>query len=372
MDDLTILTGKGQVTGNGQIAGNSRITGWTDIRVTRGIERFPSGFSVTMTERFAGDTRDVVVKPGDPLQVLLGQDVVVTGYADRFAPSITAGQHSISLSGRGKCQDLVDCSHAWNGCQMSNVTVLAIAQGLSAPYGVSVTALADVGAPIPQVNLAWSETPYSVIEQHARYRQLLVYEDEYGNLVLARATMPDKGGDYPVIEEGKNIESGNSMFSMDSRFSEYVVRRLSIDLMSDVGGGPDVLAVVTDPGVPRFRRRSLIAETGDGADFTVSKARGNWEAARRAGRSLQVNLTVDSWRDGSGKLWTPNTLVTVRAPSLRLQSLTWLIAEVTYRRDATGTHADLVLMPPQAFFPQPILLFPGLQDVVPANGASPK
>ncbi|WP_227105131.1 phage baseplate assembly protein [Chromobacterium rhizoryzae] len=361
MDDLTILTG------------NSRISGWTGIRVTRGIERFPSGFSVTMTERFADDTRDVVVKPGDPLQVLLGQDVVVTGYADRFAPSITAGQHSISLSGRGKCQDLVDCSHAWNGCQMSNVTVLAIAQGLCAPYGISVTALADVGAPIPQVNLPWGDTPYSVIEQHARYRQLLVYEDEKGNLVLARATMPDKGGgNYPVIEEGKIIESGDSMFSMDQRFSEYVVRRLAVDMMSDVGGGPDVLVSFSDPGVPRFRRRSIIAETGDGADFAVSKARGAWEAARRAGRSLQVNLTVDSWRDGFGRLWTPNTLVTVKAPSLRLQSVTWLVAEVTYRRDATGTHADLVLMPPQAFFPQPILLFPGMQDVVAANGAAPK
>ncbi|MGI4800703.1 MAG: hypothetical protein ACRYG8_43120, partial [Janthinobacterium lividum] len=28
---------------------------------------------------------------------------------------------------------------------------------------------------------------------------------------------------------------------------------------------------------------------------------------------------------------------------------TWLISEVTYRRDDNGTHADLVLMPPDAF-----------------------
>jgi prophage tail gpP-like protein len=360
-DDLTILTA------------SSRISGWTGISVTRGIERFPSGFTVSMSERYdGGNLRDVAVKPGDPLQVLLGSDVVVTGYADRFVPTLRARRHSIALVGRGKCQDLVDCSHAWDGCQMSSVTVEAIAQGLAAPYGISVTALADVGAPIPQVNLAWGDTPYSVIEQHARYRQLLVYEDAYGNLVLNQATLPTKGASYPTIEEGKTLEAGGSLFAMDQRFSEYVVRRLAIDSMSDVGGGPDVLATFTDPGVPRFRRRSIIAETGDGADFSVSKARGQWEAARRAGRSLAVNLTVDSWRNGSGKLWEPNTLVTVTAPSLRLQGVTWLISEVTYRRDETGTHADLVVMPPQAFFPQPILLFPGLQDVLPATGASQK
>jgi prophage tail gpP-like protein len=36
----------------------------------------------------------------------------------------------------------------------------------------------------------------------------------------------------------------------------------------------------------------------------------------------------------------------------------WLISTVTFRKDQSGTHADLVLMPPRAFEVQPSTLNP--------------
>jgi prophage tail gpP-like protein len=41
-----------------------------------------------------------------------------------------------------------------------------------------------------------------------------------------------------------------------------------------------------------------------------------------------------------------------------------LISEVTYKRDANGTTADLVIMPPEAFYQEPIILNPIAPDVV--------
>jgi prophage tail gpP-like protein len=102
----------------------------------------------------------------------------------------------------------------------------------------------------------------------------------------------------------------------------------------------------------------LVAEAVAGYE-NLAAARVQWEVARRAGRGLQLMAVVDSWRDTAGVLWTPNTLVPVSGiPGL--SGITELaIADVTYRRDDDdGTTAQLLLMPPKAFSPEPIVLQP--------------
>jgi prophage tail gpP-like protein len=40
-------------------------------------------------------------------------------------------------------------------------------------------------------------------------------------------------------------------------------------------------------------------------------------------------------------------------PKLKLVNQNWAIGSVTFRKDMSGTHADLILMPPDAFDPEP-------------------
>src|SRR6187402_1176649 len=138
--------------------GGQAISGWTDIRITQGIERLPSDFSVGLTERYPGELAEVISQPGAPCVVEVGQDVVITGYVDRFVPSLSAEQHSITVTGRSKCQDLVDCAAEWPGGQISGSDAVGIAQKLAAVYGISVQC--DVqGLPvIPQFNLMLGES----------------------------------------------------------------------------------------------------------------------------------------------------------------------------------------------------------------------
>ena len=110
----------------------------------------------------------------------------------------------------------------------------------------------------------------------------------------------------------------------------------------------------------------IIAEAGD-SNFEVAKKRAKWEAVRRFGRSRQVRLTTDSWRDEKGVLWTPNTLVPLSLPTLKVDNVLWTVAEVTYaRNEQDGTVAQLVIMPKEAFIPQPVVFMPAPADV-PAN-----
>ncbi|MFX1674047.1 Mu P family protein [Paraburkholderia sp. A2WS-5] len=356
-------------------ASNGRdITGWTSLRVSRGIERCPSDFEVSFTEPYPGVSQ-VIVQPGDLVQVLLGPDVVLTGFVDRYMPSYNAREHTTRITGRSKCQDLVDCSAKWTGGQLLNLTVEQIAKQLCAVYGIDVNVASGtvIGDPIPQLNIMVGEPVYEVLERICRYRALLLYDQPDGSLLLANGgagtgsigTRKASSG----FTEGVNVASAGGMNSMDGRFSDYDAVYQGLDTLQDIGDGGNLIAHVTDPGVPRLRYRAIVSENVAGGS-TVAQQRANWELAARMGRSMQVRLSTDSWRDSAGMLYEPNTLVDIDLPGLKLTPKTWLIADVTYLRNEQGTRADLTIMPPQAFYPEPVTLYPIAPDYTTVNGVN--
>jgi prophage tail gpP-like protein len=351
MDELTLSVG------------GRDLTGWTEVRVTRGIERCPSDFDIRLTERYPGEAEAFVVQDGDACVVKLGDDVVLTGYVDRPVYSISPAQHAVTIVGRNKCEDLVDCSAEWPGGQISGADALGIAQKLAAPYGITVSAPGSKGVQVQQFNLMIGETAWEIIERVCRYGALLAYDQPDGNLLLAQAGSVVAASGFT---EGQNVQFAAMTFSADQRFSDYQCFQQSMDVLGDIGEGGNLLATAKDPGVRRHRLRMIISESpGGGQDF--AQRRVTWEANRRIGRAAQINLVTDSWRDAAGALWAPNTLVPLALPSLKCGSedekVVWLITEVSYRRDSAGTSCALTIMRPEAFLPLPIIQLPTFADV---------
>ena len=345
--------------------GGNRLTGWQQVRVTRGIERIPTDFELTMTDPIPGIAQEPFAI-GDLHEVYIGDELVCTGYIDRVAPTIDHGKHDLSVNGRGKCADLVDCSAEWQGFLMQNMTIKQIAQNLAKPYGIQVVCDAP-GDPIPMYVLQPGESPYSIINRWCQVRALLCYEDEQGNLVLSRGGTAVTA---PIVQGQKGLEKATLVKSMDQRYSDYVVIQQGIQLMQDQQGGQwaDVYRV-QDTQVTRHRLKYLLPENND-AGMKVSMAKAQWEANRRLARGYTLTVTMDSWRDSAGALWQPNTLVPLHIPALNLVDQRWLLGEVTYRLDMTGTHADLLIMPADAFQPEPVLnpVMAGQQDIANAVG----
>lgn len=341
-----------------QILGQA-ISGWTEIRVTRGIERLPSDFEIELTELYPGELDKVVIAPGAPCTVQLGNELVITGYVDRFAPNFGSDRHGIRVTGRSKCEDLVDCAAEWPGGQINGASALAIAQKLAQPYGIAVSSKVQNLPPIVQFNLMLGESAYEVIERISRFSQLLAYDMPDGNLILAQVgTAVAASG----LVEGQNVQEASVQYSADQRYSDYKAFIQSVDTFTDLGDAGNQLIDVPDPNCARHREMIIIAEGGGGGN-EVAKRQAAWESARRAGRSKVARVVVDSWRDSADKLWQPNTLVPVRLPSLKLDE-TLCIGEVTYSRsDDRGTLAELTLMPPAAYSPEPILLQPQFGDI---------
>jgi prophage tail gpP-like protein len=351
------------VTGDG-----AALTGWTSVRVTRGIERMPADFGISLSERYTDDLA-VSVSPGDAFQLLLGSDVVMTGYVDTVNIQLGPQTHTLTVAGRSKCADLVDCSAEWPGMQIMNADLLQIAAQLVQPYQ-GVTVLSNLsGLPlVQQLNILFGETPWSILERIARFSAALVYDDPDGNLVITRVgTMLAAAG----FQEGINVETASVNYSMLDRFSEYLAVQQAFDTLSDLSGGSmNVISTLEDSTVPRHRQHVIIAENLSAPGLDIAAQRAAWEMNRRTARGAAVTLTTDSWRDASGVLWTPNTLAHVQLPTLKMPDAMLLIGEVTYRLDSQGTHADLTLMAPDAFAPQPYFLQPQYQDVLPVNAGA--
>jgi prophage tail gpP-like protein len=345
------------------VVGGHELTGWEDIELTLRAEGFPNSFSIAASVN--GFAQQVAIA-GAACTVLLGDDLVLTGYIDRDVESGSGSSHTLQLVGRGLTQDLVDCSAEWPSGQLIDGDALSIAQKLSQPYGITAElgAGAAAGEKLPAWLLNFGETPAEIIQRLARNAGLLAYEDARGVLVLANVgTEVAASG----IVYGGNVQSWSAENSMDARFSDYVCSMLPVDAAIDVTGPGDIFYHrETDPNVPRHRQLDLVLEAVASdktpGEFTIKRSQ--WEAARRLGRSAVVTATIDSWRDRADMLWRPNTLVPVDVPGNRAGDQL-ILGEVTFRRsNESGTTADLVLMPRTAFAPEPIVLQPVAADIV--------
>ena len=343
------------------VVDGQQITGWSAISITRSAELFPNSFTLTAADQYPYSADQATTFPGGPGQmcrVYIGSDLVVTGYVDRYGVQVAPGQHQVTITGRGLCEDLVDCSAdiagAINGATITAANALDLAKKLSAPFKVSArSAVSDLGMPLPPFTVALGETSYEIIERVARYAGFLVYEDEQGRVVLDRVGTQKMASGFKMPG---NIEAAASTLSIDQRYSDYTVVWTTINQYQDLGPLANNRAHVTDPTMPRYRPRIIVSEQTDPA-YDIGKARAEWELARRIGRSQAISLTCDSWRDSEGTLWTPNFLAPIDAAALKITDAEWIIGTVTFRKDSSGTHADLILMPPDAFKPQPQPLY---------------
>lgn len=343
-DELTIVV-------DGKIFG-----GWDSVQVTRSCESMPSSFTISLTERYPGEAEGVVIEPGQACVVKMGRHTVLTGYVDRYVPALDARRHTVTILGRSRSQDLVDCAAIFDTFQISGQTVGQIATTLAGKYGISVSLPDGEGPVVPQLNLQLGETTWDVIERLCRFAKFLCYDDPEGNIVLRNVSTERHSSG---VREGQNLLSAFPDYGMDQRFSEYQVYPLSVlPLMQAegaAGGGglPAPYGEAKDAGVGRLRRRVIILEhSGTGDIREAAQKRAEWEQSRRLGRSDDITVLVDSWRDSEGLLWEPNRLADVHVPTCKVSDETWSVVTVTYQRGETGTTARMLLMNPRGLDPE--------------------
>lgn len=346
--------------------GGTELRGWTRVRVTRSVERLPADFDIEMTDVVPGTVDAVSVRPGDRCEILIGTDKVMTGYVNLWAPTIDANSHSIRVAGRSLSQDLVDCNAEYPHAAIFNCSALQIAQSFAKAYpGLTITSDvndADATKIFPTYLISRTDTPFSIIERACRWASLIAYDKADGSVLLTREGKTKSSG---AIKQGENVERATHTLADYETFQTYNVYNQSFWMMEDKGAAIGLVGKASDPNVKRNRQKFLVQEMED-KDQSFSQKRATWESARRMGRGQKVQVRVDSWR-GGGTLWEPNTLVTVDLPAWKVVGKTYVLGDVTFMRDDNGTHAELGLMLPGSYMPEPVLLQPIKPQYLPRN-----
>lgn len=348
-----------------------RLSGWTRVSIRRGIEIMPSTFELECIE--PPDTHSALPE-GAACVIRIGGQAVITGYILTVTRRLSANEHILSVQGTSKTTDLCECSAKFQTYQFNNIPVIELISAICKPYGIGVKTVGAVdNIVIPQFSVILTETGYEIIDRMTRAAALLFYDDTDGNIIVSKVGSEMAASGFV---EGKNVEEVSVRRSLSGRFSAVsMILQTTAPLaampgedtqisqqMSDLTVGKDAI----DPMVTRYRPLLISAEMGD-AGYIVSQQRAQWEVNRRFGRSQSVQIITDSWRDQSGQLWTPNTLAPISLPTLKVNTTNkLLISETVFRLGNDGTHAEITLMPAEAFMPQPIVLNAANSGVVQA------
>ena len=315
--------------------GGIRYGEWTELEIQRSVEALAPSFSFTLSGGRPGR-----LQPGQRCKVDVDGRLLITGYIDDVEPSYDATAHTVTIRGRGKTGDLVDCSAKAGKIRRS--TLAQIAADLCLPFGILVSDLAQASKRFSEFTVDKGETVFDALHRAARMRGVLLASNEEGDLVITRTGTERAPGS---MERGKNILKARGAFSWRDRFSEYTV--IGQAASNDNTWGPAAggqKGVVRDAGVDRHRPLTILAEEGEGAKAFHDRA--HYERNVRFGRSARITYTVAGWGAG-GTLWKPNTLVAVRDDYTGLDG-EMLIAKVTFRKGAGGTLAELELTWPEA------------------------
>lgn len=336
-----------QLLVNGNLYG-----GWQTVTITRGITQIAGNFELGVSQIWPDQTTPIAINEGDRCALQVDGETLITGWVDDVAIDYADRQHSVTVRGRDVTGDLVDCAAIHKSGGWKQQTLLKIAQDLCEPFGITVSAEVDVGAPFEAWTANNGESVFEQIDRMAKYLAVLPVSDGKGNLVLARAGKTRIG---TALVLGQNIEASSCTRTGTDRFSEYIVkgqRPVSDDAQGEQA--TEIKGTAEDKNVKRYRPLIIIAD--EASDAAMLQQRAEWESHVRAGRATAITYTVSGWRHAAG-LWHPNVLVPVRDPFLRVQT-DMLISQVRNRLDKDGgTRTELHCVLPAAFDLLPIPAF---------------
>lgn len=321
---------------------NKVFEGFKNVKLARNLTSLTGQFIITITDKWRVDQEDFEIKPGDRIHCHLGSNALFEGFIDKLSISLSQSSRNITIQGRDRTCDLVDCSVVGDS-EFNDVNFTSIATKLLSPFGLKVIQNADVGSNFPKFTIRQGETVFEALLRAAKERQLILLSSTHGNLVITK-----RGSSRASSEliEGVNVLSAAVNFDNTDRFSEYIIKGQSTGLLGTAQDATQNQGKATDSGMGRYRPTVIISENA--VDNDGAQKRAEFESTFRAAKAAQVNVVVRGWRQKDGSLWEVNQLVQIDIKSIGIKSQ-MLIQRVKFDQSENGRRCELELVRPDAF-----------------------
>lgn len=321
---------------------NKVFEGFKNIKIARNLTSLTGTFDITLTDKWKVEQEDFEIKPGDRIHCHLGKTALFEGYIDKLNISFNATSRNITIQGRDKTQDIVDCSIV-SASDFNDLDFNGIATELLKGFNIKVIPEVDVGPKFAKFSIRQGETIFEALDRAAKERQLILLSSTHGNLLINK-----RGNSIAKTEliEGVNVLAAAVSFDNTQRFSDYIVKGQSTGLIGSPKDATQNKGTSKDSGVTRYRPTVLISENA--VDNDGAQKRSEFEASFRAAKAMQVNVSVVGWNQKDGSLWGVNQLVQVDIRSIGIKQQL-LIQRVKFDQSENGRRTELELIRPDAF-----------------------
>jgi prophage tail gpP-like protein len=335
-----------------QVGGNNFDKDWDNIKVTRSLDQLCSSFEFTTTQEEPFNSADWPIQMGAECKVLVADTLVSTGFIEDINIDYNKDSHTVTVAGRDKTADLVDCSRVMQPMSWGDVTVLSVIKELCRPHKITVLVDSSAASAMSKgIHKAIKVEPGSPIAEHimklTKIFEVFPMSTEKGELLLTQ-TGTILNGDS--LQLGENILRGALKQSNKERFSHYFVKGIGTVTDSKI---PNDWALnnsgFVDPEIKAIRYRPLASVAQTPVDLYGCNGRAQWEAKYRAANSRLYGYTVQGWVQSDEKtIWKPNTLVQIEDPTFGLKD-TMLINAIEYQQTSQGTMTVLQICSPEKY-----------------------
>lgn len=329
--------------------GGQAFAGWETVSASRSLNTLCADFHLTLYDDNPGRTDRSVITDDAACELWLGDELFITGFIEAIEHVMAPGSHGISVSGRDRTGDLLDCSAEHASGSWKGQSLEAIAGDLVKPYGIKIKVTGDTKPVFAVFALEHGESVFEALVRLCKMRGLLVTTNAAAELVIFSPT--DDRQRVPAFVLGRDMEGIRFRSTSAQRYSSYTVKgqHNGVNVAAKDAAGPKGTA--TDPDVKRHR--PLIIISNEQATAGALETRAQWEAASRAGNSKEVSFTVMGWRDGAGALLRPNVITHVSASYIGLDR-DMMVRDVSFELGRSTT-ASLTLVSPEAFTTEDII-----------------
>lgn len=345
-------------------------SGFKGARITINFECLASDFELTCA--YSAKNGDVQIASGFDVVIKINDQKVLTGYIDNVSHHISSDTREITVNGRSKTADLIDCSAGV--LQIKNRDALSVATAICAPFGIKVI----WDSKRPKTNITWKiepgETCFEVLGKIARMNNLVLTTNADGDCVF---TEP-KNDDLGILTLGKELLEITTKDDHSQRFSEYICMGDSpshktsadgkkedkwVNINTGAGGKSTALGkgrartTVQDRHITRHRTRIILAD--DNATGQNTRERAEFERDRAIGQGRTIDVKVRGWtyphydektEQTTDRIWDVNKLLTVDAGLIEVDNEKLLIVIVQLIIDDNeGFIVLMTLAPPEGY-----------------------
>lgn len=351
--------------------------GWKSVSIQIGMDQMSRIFGLSVTDTFPGNTDFHRLRNGDLVQLYIGDDLVCTGYITKVDVNYDGKKVDVKVTGQSKTVDLAECcpvakygvgakkdENAWKGVVVGkdgqkkevppsaiqttswkNLKTSEIMASLAAPYGIAVHSIGEVGDKLTNHTVVPGETVSESINRLITKDNLVVMDDEAGDLVIV--DVGSEGECFDALELGKNILTGKATFDASKLFSRYVVLGQHSGTDTDFGRSASEDKGVVDSELVTRPRLKVFKDQGQSGNKTCGE-RAVFEKRYNEAQYNKATYTVQGWRQSDGSLWSVNTKVFVTDTLLKVEG-TFLLSSVSFSLNSSGMITTLSVVLPDGY-----------------------